>query len=264
MSSSHLDHYLDSNVMANMLSSFPIACLDIREVSYLPNSHYLVVLQGNCVPPERPIFAEKEISTVVVGEQGWWGAYEWSLLPQLYDPMSPWLACIPIYRDAHHVTRTTIHRTMIVDGPRLDAAYKEKQAVALVPEHHFKERLKQYTDRVISAAKTALEEAENDTTEIWDPRIVWPTQILERATFLERRLRAGLPSINSFKRCIEGLRRAVLELEGFVTWVEFVKTSPTKRPLLARTHRAERKINFRGVPTPDGSRTAAHEVHQTT
>lgn len=233
--------------MPNTLPSFPIPCLDIRHASYLRNSHYLVVLQGNWTAPERPIFASTETSSVVVGEQGWWGSYEWSLLPQLYDPMSPWLACIPIYLDAHHVTRSTIHRSMIVDAPRPDKSYNEKQAVALVPETKFKEHLKAHVDRVMEAAKLAREKVDSDTMEVWDPRIVWPTETVDRATFLERRLRAGLPSLNSFKRCLGSLRRAVLELEGFAIWVHFMQASRTESVELARTYKADRKMKLRGV-----------------
>ena len=90
--------------MTDLRPSFPLACLDVRKATFLPEGYLLLVLNGTASPTARPIFSWKESTCeTVVDNQGWWGSHEWSQLPQLYDEMSPWLACIPVYRDTHHL-----------------------------------------------------------------------------------------------------------------------------------------------------------------
>ena len=76
--------------MSDIRASFPLPCLDVRRVSYMPEAYLQLVLNGTRYPCARPIFSWGEkVCNAIVDDQGWWGAHEWSQLPQLYDPSSP-------------------------------------------------------------------------------------------------------------------------------------------------------------------------------
>ena len=234
--------------MSDTPTSFPLPCLDIRRASYMSEPYFLLVLSGTRSSGARPIFSFGEsVSNVVVDDQGWWGIHEWSQLPQLYDPSSPWLACIPIYKDPHHPTRTTIHRRMIVDAERVDPMYKdhkEKQALMLTTEPTLKETLKGYVGGVVTKAKYTVERVKD--LEGYDG-VVWPTITIDRAVYLLRRLIVGTPSVNSFKRTVACLRRAVLELEGFIVWGSLVRASVGDRMALGESYKKDNQLTFRGA-----------------
>ncbi|VDC00373.1 unnamed protein product [Peniophora sp. CBMAI 1063] len=227
---------------------FPLECRDIRRVPYLPDPHYLLVLEGQSSPPERPLFSwEKTICNAQVDYQGWWGPHEWSLLPQLYDCNSPWLAFLPIHHDRHHISRQDITRDMIVDAPRLDSSYRAKQPLLFAPGPELKERLRSYVDHAVEQAKAVLECLKSDRNGKGKEHAAWPTGANERATYLFRQLLAGVPSVNAFRRALTCLRRATGELEAFAIWGNILRERGEQRSSNLKTYRSERNVDFRGV-----------------
>lgn len=234
--------------MSDNRPSFPLHCLDIREAAHTGDPHYVIVLNGTSTPPGRPIISQGEvIATATVDVQGLWGEYEWSLLPQKLDASSPWLAFIPIYGDPHHLTRSTIHNSMMIQKEREKAPGSiEKEPLLFRPEEELKKRIWDYVKEVTQRAQSTiqvLQQAEIGA----DTRIVWPAEAIQRATYLYRLLIAGVPSRNSFKRAISSMRRAVLELEGFDIWAAIV-TAPTRdQTTVSRNLRTERMMSYRGA-----------------
>lgn len=227
---------------------FPLPYFDVRD-TYL-STHWTLVLKGNSSPPVIPIFARTEnISGAVVDEQGRWGDHEWSLLPQKYDPQSPWLSHIPIHVDNHHFTRSTIHRSTIVQVPRPEQEgglrVKEPMMFTAVPD--LRNTIREYSKATIALAESAMDEARNDAHLFGSAEIVWPQETINRVTHLWRRLVVGVTSINSFKRALSGLRRTILELEGFVIWASLMRALPEGRSQLAGKVQAEKRVIWRGA-----------------
>lgn len=226
-------------------TSFPVQCLDVRSVSYMEDPHVVAVLQGSSSPPARPLFSlGNTVCNVRVDQQGLWGPHEWHLLPQLYDFSSPWLCFIPIYRDSHHISRSTIHRHTIIQMERT-TNMSQKEPLLYTAEPDFKEKMTDYVKGVIALAEGSMQ-ALQLVAEGMD-RVVWPTDTLERATLLSRQLRAGVTSGNTFIRAVTSLRRAVLELEGFHIWATVMKAPPLNRAQIASFFREEKKVIYRGA-----------------
>ena len=240
-----------SETMSHKPSTFPMNCLDVRQPYYMTGAHWILVLQGRSSPPDPPIFTRgTEVSAVRVDEQGLWGAFEWSILPQLYDSSSPWLCFAPLYRDNDHITRRTIHRDMIVKAEKTEG---EKEVFFWTVGHDLKEEIKSYTKGLVSSAELAMATMSKDSSPVDKSRIVWPTTAIERATYLWRRLVVGVPSVNSFQRALASLRRASAELEGFIFWSTVMQASPLARNTVTSRLNDERNIDFRGAFL-DGSR----------
>ncbi|KZV61101.1 hypothetical protein PENSPDRAFT_671229 [Peniophora sp. CONT] len=256
-----------STATANSPPVFPLPCHDIRRVSYLVDPHYVLVLQGSSSPANRPLFSQGEIlSDAVVDDQGRWGVHEWSSLPQLYDPSSPWLPLIPIYHDAHHITRSTIHRTMMVhkerqqgkqetkkpekvnNGEKKDEArFQGREPVLFTAEPGLKERMKDYVEAVVGRARDSLDAIQKLPDIDGVEHIVWPGEAQERATYLSRLIIVGVPSRNSFKRAFTSMRRAILELEGFHVWATLTQAKTAHRMQLAVSLARDMNATYRGV-----------------
>ncbi|KZV58983.1 hypothetical protein PENSPDRAFT_695567 [Peniophora sp. CONT] len=254
--------------MANLLPPFPFPCRDVRRAAYMTDPHYLLVLEGNTSPPNCPLFAQGDkLSNAVVDDQGRWGAHEWAVLPQLYEPSSPWLPYIPIYHDAHHFTRSTIHRTMIVQkeraktekkkeekkkekvekGKKRELKLKETEVVLFTVGPDLKERMRVYVEGVLAQARNSLDAVQKDIKIHGVEHIVWPDEAIERATYLSRLIIVGVPSRNSFKRAFTSMRRAILELEGFHIWATLAQAQPSDRAHIAVSVARDRKATYRGV-----------------
>lgn len=231
--------------MSNVLPSFPLACLDVRE-SQKAKTHWVLVLQGGESPPELPVFSHGEnIAEVVVDEQGRWGSFEWSSFPQKYDPRSPWLSFIPIYRDNHHITRSTIHRHMVIQIEERIQGMKEP--LLFTAESGLCEKIKEYAKGTVALAESALSSVRKDHNLVGLSDIAWPTETIRRATHLWRQIVVGVPSVNCFKRALSCLRRETLELEGFFIWASCMQTTALNRVVLAAHFKTEKRIVYRGA-----------------
>lgn len=240
-----------TTTMSHQLPGFPVRFLDARRPAYLLETHWILVLQGSSSPPERPLFSlTPGESEIAVDDQGRWGAHDWHIFPQQHDPSSPWLSFIPVYSDNQHITRSTVHKDMIVRAGKTE---DEKQMYMFTAEDTFKEKLKAYAKDTIALAEQAVQTRLNADL-IEDSQIVWPTTTIERATYLWRQIIAGVPSINSFKRALTCLRRATLELEGFSIWASVMGAPVESRIELAMTMKDKRRMCFRGAFL-DGSRS---------
>ncbi|VDB96857.1 unnamed protein product [Peniophora sp. CBMAI 1063] len=230
--------------MSDTRPSFPLPALDVRCPPYAPGTHWLLVLQGSSCPAQPPIYFHNETScSVVVDDQGRWGAHEWPSYPQLYDSSSPWLGYIPLYLDNHHITRSTIHRKMIVQA---DKTENQKEMLLWTAEPELKEKVKEYGKGTISQAEGILDRLRRDAA-FDDTGITWPAETIKRATHLWRLLVTGLPSVNAFKRALTCFRRATLELEGFHMWSTLMLEQPNSRFRIASLLKSQRNIRFRGV-----------------
>lgn len=235
--------------MTDLRPTFPLQCLDIRQAPYMAEPCFVAVLNGSSSPSQQPTFSlGNDCPDVVVDEQGRWGSHEWSTLPQLYDPASPWLSFIPIYRDSGHISRSTIHKTMMVQKEKEKSAmWVDKEPVMFVLESKEKEKMGEYVRGVSLEAENSLQLMRQAVNIEGDVLIVWPTEALARATFLSRLLVTGVPSRNSFKRALTSLRRAVLELEGFCIWTTLISAQARNRPQISSVLKAEKGIIYRGA-----------------
>lgn len=208
---------------------------------------YVLVLKGDSSPPARPLFSwDQELCEVEVDDQGIWGVHEWSLLPQLYDPSSPWLACIPLYHDNEHFSRYTINRDMMEDAPR---TIDTKEPHLLQAALRLRDQLKGDVRSVIESTEEMVKLVQQNDAFGHEMRsqIIWPEKTLERATYLRRQLIVGVTSVNAFKRCLTALRRLILELDGFTIWATLMQALPSDRVQLALKMKEERKMEYRGV-----------------
>lgn len=226
---------------------FPLPFLDARAPEYMASTHWLLVLQGTSLPPGRPLYSRDDrVCDVVVDEQGGWGLHEWTTFAQKHDYTSPWLACTPRYGHSGPITHTIIHRDMIVRTGKTEG---QKEMYLFTAEPNLRNKLRDYAKDAVARAEESLEDMRLnvDLSNADATQIVWPTVIIDRATYLWKQLVAGVPSVNSFKRGFASLRRFTLELEGFVIWASVMKTPVGNRPQVARAFRDERQISYRGA-----------------
>lgn len=230
--------------MAAPLPAFPISYVCAKPSVYLEN-HYILVLKGDAIPITRPIFTRgKEICKPTVDPQGMWGDLEWTMLPQLYEPRSPWLPCIPIRVDGGHVTRALISKDMTRVRERGPSEVTPRM---LVPVPELLEELKQYAANVISEARENMEILQKATDLCEGTSIVWPEEIVARALAQLRRIIAGVPSARSFVYAWAALRRAILELEGFCVWGIMMRAAPERRAAVASAYSHDQECEYRGA-----------------
>lgn len=235
-------------IMSDSLPSFPLNCLDIREARYTVDPHYVLVLQGVFSPQEQPIFSLGETTvTPTVDVQGLWGGHEWSLLPQKLDASSPWLALIPIYQDAHHITRSTIHKSMLAQKEKeKGSGMEEKGPMLFSPEEQLKKRIWDYGKELTERAEKTVEQLRGAGSGV-EAHIVLPTEAIQRATYLRRLIVAGVPSPNALKRAISSMRRTALELDGFDIWATIMAAPPHERATVSASLRTQKRMAYRGV-----------------
>ena len=113
-------------------------------------------------------------------------------------------------------------------------------------EPDFRKSLQDYVDELVSSARAEIKSLSFDESIPGHGQLQWPFEAIDRAEQLERRLFAGVTSVNSFKRALSSLRRAALELEGFIIWACLIKAPVGERSLRAATIKSSRHLVFRG------------------
>ncbi|VDB96801.1 unnamed protein product [Peniophora sp. CBMAI 1063] len=169
--------------MATTRPAFPVGYSSAYASGY-QDGQYVLILQGNLSTSVRPLFMRgDEICEVQPDDQGRWNDAEWTLLPQLYDPESPWLSCIPIRIDRGHISCSLVTQDMLKDREHHPGLPDVLDTV----EEVLKE-LKDYVGRTLGEVKSMTGELKRKSSWFEREKIVWPDE------------------------------RTVLELEGFLLW----------------------------------------------
>ena len=155
-----------------------------------------------------------------------------------------------------------------VDRPpnngRLARAYKPVPSVL--------DELKEHVGIIISEARDIAQSLKNGPESACVRATTLPPHAIERARLSLNDLRAGVPSKRSFVYSLSSLRRAVLELEGFLIWAKICRAPTTSASSITSAYKDEHECEYRSAflngnqqewldPSSDVRRTYSRLVH---
>lgn len=225
---------------------------EIIYTGYVRWSRSVIILASNThwFPPPPPT------SPVSVHEDGYWGLYEYTLIPQEFDRHAPWLVYMPIDEvrlrlGLRHTFRDRFWSSLVrgvKQGPDGTKVQHTTNLQTLKPElrddlfglcYRLCSRARSLCTVVLSIRTHLNRDVNNDDL---------PLDLLDRTLAVMGRIDTGVLGWNLFLLSVRHLIRSALELEAFISWAEDVRIYPRPRAWETRAIRGaifeERDYDF--------------------
>ncbi|KAF8262933.1 hypothetical protein EI94DRAFT_639978 [Lactarius quietus] len=161
---------------------------------------------------------------VIIGVDGLWGAYEWTVYPQPYHPEFPYLAWIPL-RSSNAAIPSNVLLTQSVDKSMWRAHPGHSNLHVVDPT-----LLGKFTREWTSFKVTVQDPFQNISSDPSFSSVRIPTEAYVRAFAALNRLGKEFGAWRDFVEVFRNLQRSLLELHAFLDWWKDVRAGNTFRP----------------------------------
>lgn len=197
--------------------------------------------------PQPPPPHDHQLTNIF--QDGYWGRMEYTLFPWRFDRHAPWLMYIrleegllrqPLFQANRSMFWAPLVRTGFDNGYPMDPVQHEANYQTLTKA--LKDELHTFwtdlTRRVKHECTTVLRTRNHLNRDVLDSDLPW--KVMDRAVQGWGRLLAGVRGWDHFVLVFRALERALLELQGFISWCNDVRSYPVPRD------RGASPPNFRG------------------
>ena len=160
---------------------------------------------------------------VIVGEDGLWGAHEWTIYPQPYSPEFPYLAWIPLRSSnsaiSSNVLTQSVHKSMWRAHPDHSNFHVIDTTL-----------LKNLTHKWTSIKAAVQDPFQTISSEPSFFSVCRPTEAYIRAFASLSRLEKEFGAWRDFVEVFRNFQRSLLELQAFLNWWEDIRAGENFRP----------------------------------
>lgn len=177
-------------------------------------------------------------------EDGNWGLFEYTLVPQVFDRHAPWLSYIPLQHtqfrpNLHHDRRNDFWSYIVREVKRDGELIPYTTNLQTWKSSEEEESLVQTSFSLISQVEIIMSRVlsirNHLNRDVEDGDL--PRQIIQRVKEILGQIHYGVVGWKEFLLNVRSLFRALLELTAFVTWASDVRSYPNlgqRNPLVVR------------------------------